>query len=127
MSKDAQEPEANRGTAPSPHRGEKHHGWAEDVDAQRQEPNPSAHRSFHPDEYAPEPDQGHTPGDRDASLRDVPSRTGDSDTRSGQDYAEKDEEGMRRKGRRGRSQRPSGEKGSRAFTGVDPQEAGKDE
>jgi|SwirhisoilCB1_FD_contig_31_5971301_length_407_multi_3_in_0_out_0_1 hypothetical protein len=127
MSKDARKPEPSRGTAPSPHRGEKHHGWAEDVDAQRQEPNPSAHRSFHPDKYAPEPDPDHTSGDRDASLRDVPSRTGESPGRSGEDYADHDEEGMRRRGRRGRSQRPSGEKGARAFTSVDPQEPDKDE
>ncbi|MFC9635198.1 hypothetical protein ACFTY8_39630 [Streptomyces mirabilis] len=39
--------------APSQHKGTQQHGWSPDVDEARQQDNPSAHRSFHPDQHAP--------------------------------------------------------------------------
>ncbi|MFD3875844.1 hypothetical protein [Streptomyces sp. NPDC058623] len=34
---------------PCPHKGTDQHGWSPDVDETKQQDNPSAHRSFHPD------------------------------------------------------------------------------
>ncbi|RUP67585.1 hypothetical protein SSPNP10_13755 [Streptomyces sp. NP10] len=103
------------GEGPSRFKGEGQHGWSPDVDEESQQPNPSAHRSFH-DTYAPEPDRPRkrsTEEEKRASLEGTPS---ESATSRGKDSD------MRDTGRRGRSGRPSGEKDASAHTGVDPQE-----
>ncbi|MFF4232232.1 hypothetical protein [Streptomyces sp. NPDC001820] len=89
--------------------------------------NPSAHRSFHPDEYAPEPDRPRkspSKEEKDASLAGTPI---ESTSTRGEEQTEKSE-GMHDAGRRGKSQRPSGKKDASASTGVDPKDppAGKD-
>lgn len=43
----------SHGEGPGRHKGTKQHGWSPDVDETRQQDNPSAHRSFHPDQHAP--------------------------------------------------------------------------
>jgi hypothetical protein len=106
---------------PSRHKGRDQHGWSPDVDDTNQG-NPSGHRSFHPDAYAPGPMKGSEPSqeDKEASLAGTPV---ESDGRSGEDRGGKPkEQGMHDTGRRGRSQRPSGSKDSSAFSGVDPQD-----
>jgi hypothetical protein len=109
------------GEGPSRYKGRDQHGWAEDVDDANQD-NPSAHRSFHPDDHAPGAKRSGRPSEKEkeASLSGTPV---ESDTRSGEDRGGKSQEkGMHDEGRRGRSQRPSGSKDSSAFTGVDPQD-----
>ncbi|MEU2158072.1 hypothetical protein ABZ532_24215 [Streptomyces sp. NPDC019396] len=109
------------GEGPSRFKGREQHGWAEDVDDKDQN-NPSAHRSFHPDTYAPGPEKSGQPteAEKEASLAgtEIPSEGRSGEGRAG----ETKEPGMHDKGRRGRSQRPSGSKDSSAFTGIDPQE-----
>jgi hypothetical protein len=101
-----------------------HHGWAQDVDETHQEENPSAHRSFHPDEYAPEPGPG-----REISKEEtegVPADRSKSTGGRGEDQAKKSrKDGMHDTGPRGRSQRPSGTRDASAVTGVDPQDPKK--
>ncbi|WSQ99045.1 hypothetical protein OG735_13640 [Streptomyces sp. NBC_01210] len=111
----------SHGEGPSRHKGRDQHGWSEDVDDANQD-NPSAHRSFHPDDHAPGPVRSARPSqeDKEASLSGTPVK---SESRSGEDRGGKSQEkGMHDKGRRGRSQRPSGSKDSSALTGVDPQD-----
>jgi hypothetical protein len=48
----------SHGEGPSRHKGTHQHGWSTDVNETRQQDNPSAHRSFHPDKYAAEPEPG---------------------------------------------------------------------
>ncbi|MFG2635667.1 hypothetical protein ACGFX8_17525 [Streptomyces sp. NPDC048362] len=82
-----------------------------------QQSNPSAHRSFHPDTYAPEPDRPRktpTEAEKKASAEGTPL---ESMTTSAEDRGKKSE-GMHDTGRRGKSRRPSGEKDASAFTGV---------
>jgi hypothetical protein len=106
----------------SRHEGTEQHGWSPDVDAEKQEPNPSARRSFHPDEHAPEPGPGREPAAEETG--EVPGDTVESTGRSGEELAERpgEEEGTREHGRRGRSDRPSGGEDASAVTGVDPQD-----
>ncbi|MFF3413986.1 hypothetical protein ACFYW9_04700 [Streptomyces sp. NPDC002698] len=83
-----------------------------------QQPNPSPHRSFHPDKYAPEPDRARkvpTKKEKDASGEGTPS---DSLTARAEDRGKS--RGMHDTGRRGQSRRPSGEKDASAYTGIDP-------
>ncbi|MET9730433.1 hypothetical protein ABZZ79_07155 [Streptomyces sp. NPDC006458] len=112
------EPTHGRGT--SRDQGTGHHGWASDVDETRQQDNPSAHRSFHTEEYGGEKGPGRTKSKEE--TRPVPGDAVKSDSTRGEEYASGDEEGRRSTGRRGRSQRPSGTKDASAVTGVDPQE-----
>ncbi len=104
----------------SRHKGA-HHGWASDVDETRQEENPSAHRSFHPEKHAPERGEG---GEMSKEERKgISADPGRSTGHRGEDRAKKrSEKGTRDTGPRGRSQRPSGAKDASAYTGVDPQE-----
>ncbi|MEW1611319.1 MULTISPECIES: hypothetical protein [unclassified Streptomyces] len=111
---------SRRGEEPSRFKGEGQHGWAPDVDEKSQQPNPSAHRSFNPDTYAPEPDRPRkkpTDEEKRASLEGTPL---ESSTRRGEDRG--GDSDMHGTGRRGKSRRPSGEKDASAHTGVDAQE-----
>ncbi|OKK22067.1 hypothetical protein AMK16_02275 [Streptomyces sp. CB00455] len=104
----------------SRHKGSQH-GWSPDVDETRQQDNPSAHRSFHAEEYAPEKGPGRTVSKEEAgNPHGEPTK---SSSRRGEDQAKgSSEPGMHDTGRRGRAQRPSGGKDASAFTGVDPQD-----
>jgi len=113
-------------SAKQPPQGPGHHAsgeerrlrWGPSVNDESQQPNPSPHRSFHPDTYAPEPDRPRkvpTKQEKDASGEGTPS---DSLTARAEDRGKS--EGMHDTGRRGRSRRPSGEKDASAHTGVDP-------
>ncbi|MER5916216.1 hypothetical protein ABT124_38880 [Streptomyces sp. NPDC001982] len=109
------------GEGPSRFKGDDQHGWSQDVDATRQEENPSAHRSFHPDTYAPggknrEPSQQ----DIEDSLEGTPV---EDFSRSGEERSGKSgKKGIHDTGPRGRSGRPSGSKDASDFTAVDPQD-----
>ncbi|WP_455355296.1 hypothetical protein [Streptomyces sp. SYSU K217416] len=121
MPKKPKSSEPSHGEGPSRHAGTEQHGWSPDVDATRQQENPSAQRSFHPDEHAPAPGKGRKRSKEEEKA--VPGDTVKSENVSGEEYAEgSDEKGMRGTGRKGRSQRPSGTKDASAFTGVDPQD-----
>ncbi|PWI42937.1 hypothetical protein [Streptomyces sp. ICBB 8177] len=132
MSKTPKRSHPTHGEGPSRYKGTDQHGWAPDVDAERQQDNPSAHRSFHADQYAPDADetQRTDPSERDRARErsmEPSSRTGQSPTKSGEQHARgSGQKGHRDAGTRGRSQRPSGTKDASAYTGVDPQdESGK--
>lgn len=88
----------------------------------RRQDNPSAHRSFHPDEYAPEPGPGRKVSEEE--HEGVTGDTAESSGRSGEKYAKKAEKGMHGTGRKGKSGRPSGGRDASATTGVDAQEPG---
>ncbi|MEW2135678.1 hypothetical protein AB0892_03560 [Streptomyces sp. NPDC005409] len=122
MAKQPKSSHPRHGEGPSPHKGTEQHGWSPDVDETRQQDNPSAHRSFHPDQYAPEKgagrkvskeEAGHPHGEPTKST----SRRGEDQSKTG-----RGEEGMHDMGPKGRSQRPSGTKDASATTGVDPQD-----
>ncbi|MFD7919308.1 hypothetical protein ACFV3R_08800 [Streptomyces sp. NPDC059740] len=107
------------GEGATPHKGTGQHGWSPDVDTTRKQDNPSAERSFAPDEHAPEPGSGRTPAREERSG--VPGEEVRSDSRRGEERAARNkEEGRRGKGAHGRSQRPSGHKDAESYTGVDP-------
>jgi hypothetical protein len=112
------------GEGPGPHHGREQHGWSPDVDQTHHEDNPSAHRSFHPDRYAPKADPGREPTEKDkeSSLKDIPAKTGESVGKRGEQRAKSGEKGRHDQGTRGRSGRPSGSKDDSAYTGVDPQD-----
>ncbi|MEU3184015.1 hypothetical protein ABZ707_07360 [Streptomyces sp. NPDC006923] len=118
MSKKRSQP--SHGEGPSRFEGRDQHGWAPDVDDTTQQPNPSAHRSFHPGKHAPEPDAGRAATDED-KKKSTAGTPLESTSRRGEEQAGKSE-GMHDKGPKGRSQRPSGSKDASAFTGVDPQD-----
>ncbi|WP_042374218.1 hypothetical protein [Streptacidiphilus neutrinimicus] len=111
--------EANSGkqTEANVHDGA-HHGWSPDIDEEHQEPNPSAERSFDPDRYAPEP--GPEPPTAAEEHTGTGSKVGESVGRRGEDIADQDQPGHHDEGPRGTSQRPSGSKDARAYTGIDP-------
>ncbi len=111
----------SHGEGPSRHQGSEQHGWSPDVDETRQQDNPSEHRSFRPDRYSPEKGSGRQVSEEE--TKPVSGDTAKSTSRRGEEQAKgSDEEGMHDKGRRGRSQRPSGSKDASATTGVDPQD-----
>ncbi|MGW7056616.1 hypothetical protein [Streptomyces sp. NPDC054887] len=120
MPKNPQPSEPSHGEGPSRHQGSEQHGWAPDVDDTRQQDNPSARRSFHPDEHAPDKGAGRKPSREE--KKPVPGDMVESDSTRGEEYGDQSEEGMRDTGRKGRSQRPSGTRDASAFTGVDPQD-----
>ncbi|OKI25696.1 hypothetical protein A6A07_30650 [Streptomyces sp. CB03911] len=98
--------------------GEDQHGWSPDIDAEHQEPNDSAHRSFHPETYAPKPGPGREKAAEEE--QDVPGDTVQSRGRRGEDQGpSKHTYDM---GPQGPSGRPSGGRTAKAHTGVDPQE-----
>ncbi|AQT70714.1 MULTISPECIES: hypothetical protein [Streptomyces] len=113
---------SHKGT--SQHKASRHggaeHGWSPDIDEERQQDNPSAHRSFHPDRYAPAPGAGRTVSKEESG--NPHGRPTESSSRGGEEVARKGEDGMRDKGPRGKSQRPSGSKDASAFTGVRPED-----
>lgn len=53
MAKQPKSSQPSHGEGPGRHKGTKQHGWSPDVDETQQQDNPSAHRSFHPDQHAP--------------------------------------------------------------------------
>ncbi|RST06943.1 hypothetical protein EF910_08145 [Streptomyces sp. WAC07149] len=83
--------------------------------------NPSAHRSFHPERYAPERGPGRTVSKEEESGG-AHGRPTPRSTRGGEETAASGERGMRDHGRRGRSGRPSGGKDASAFTGIRPED-----
>ncbi|MDX6314727.1 MAG: hypothetical protein QOF84_1354 [Streptomyces sp.] len=122
MAKKPKSSQPSHGEGPSRHQGTEQHGWSPDVDAAgQQQDNPSARRSFHPDEHAPEKGPGRKISKEEGKT--VPGDTVKSHGRRGEEQSKgTSEEGMRDTGRRGRSQRPSGTKDAEAHTGVDPQQ-----
>ncbi|MFC9293761.1 hypothetical protein ACFTWH_06870 [Streptomyces sp. NPDC057011] len=113
----------------SQHKASRHggaeHGWSPDVDETRQQDNPSAHRSFHPDRYAaPAAGPGRTVSSQESG--NPHGRPVKSDSRSGEELAAKGEDGRHDRGRKGKSQRPSGGKDASAFTGIRPQDHGSE-
>ncbi len=112
------------GEGPSPHKGTDQHGWSPDVDETKQQDNPSAHRSFHPDQYAPAPGPGRTVSEEEAgNPHGKPTKSLGS--RGEQRKKGSGDKGMHDLGPRGRSQRPSGTKDASASPGVDPQDPPK--
>ncbi|WP_405705573.1 hypothetical protein OG264_02280 [Streptomyces xanthophaeus] len=109
------------GKGPSRFEGTEPHGWSPDVAEARQQENPSAHRSLHPDTHAPAKGPGRTVSAEEAGnphgkpVKSHGTRGEDQGKPSG-------EKGMHDTGPRGRSQRPSGTKDASASTGVDPQD-----
>ncbi|MFJ9773941.1 hypothetical protein ACIRVF_22330 [Kitasatospora sp. NPDC101157] len=94
------------------------HGWSGDIDAEEQRPNDSAHRSFHPEKYAPDPGPG-----REHSKEEeqgVPGQTVESEGPRGEEQGPS--EHRRDHGTKGPSGRPAGSYSQKARTGVDPQE-----
>ncbi|MFD3808538.1 hypothetical protein ACFWTC_34330 [Streptomyces sp. NPDC058619] len=109
------------GAGPSPHKGTEQHGWSPDVDETRQQDNPSAHRSFHPDKYAPAKGPGRTVSKEESgNPHGTPSKSMSS--RGEEQGKGSGDKGTHGTGPRGRSQRPSGTKDASASTGVDPQD-----
>ncbi|SNT55648.1 hypothetical protein [Actinacidiphila glaucinigra] len=111
----------SHGQGPSRHKGDDQHGWATDVDATEQQDNPSGHRSFHPDTYAPGGrNRQPSPEDIEASKEGTPAH---DVSRSGEERAGKSgKRQIQDTGPRGPSGRPSGAKDTSQFSGVDPQE-----
>lgn len=121
MSRKPKPSQPSHGEGPSRHPGTEQHGWSPDVDSTHTQDNPSARRSFHPDEHAPDAGPGRTVSKEE--KKGTGARTGESISRSGEDLAKKGKaEGMHDLGPTGRSQRPSGTRDASAVTGVDPQE-----
>ncbi|MFD9481933.1 MULTISPECIES: hypothetical protein [Streptomyces] len=120
----AKQPKASQpsdGEGISRHKGSKQHGWSPDVDETRQQDNPSAHRSFHPDKYAPAKGPGRKISKEEAgNPHGKPSKS--MGTRGEDQKKGTGDKGMHDLGPRGRSQRPSGTKDASATTGVDPQD-----
>ncbi|WP_318839606.1 hypothetical protein [Streptomyces arboris] len=108
---------SRHGEEPSRFKGEGQHGWAPDVDETSQQPNPSAHRSFNPDTYAPEPDRPRKKPSEEEKRASLEGTTTESSTSRGEDRG--GDSDMHGTGRRGKSRRPSGEKDASAHTGVD--------
>ncbi|MER5961364.1 hypothetical protein [Streptomyces sp. NPDC002057] len=88
------------------------------MDETRQQDNPSASRSFHPEKHAPPRGKGRKIAKEES--RSVPGDTVHSDTTRGEKHGHSPEKGAHDTGRKGRTQRPSGTKDASAYTGVDP-------
>ncbi|WP_328672616.1 hypothetical protein [Streptomyces sp. NBC_00328] len=119
MAKTAKQPP--QGPGPRKSEGERQLRWGPSVNDESQQPNPSAHRSFHPDTYAPEPDEPRkapTKKEKEASAAGTPS---DSLTARAEDRGKS--EGTHDTGRHGASRRPSGKKDASAYTGVNPDDS----
>ncbi|MFE3032264.1 hypothetical protein ACFXKY_11480 [Streptomyces canus] len=119
MSKKPRSSEPPHGKGPSRHQGTGQHGWSPDVDETRQQDNPSARRSFRP-EQAGEKGRGRSVSPEE--TKPVPGDTAKSSSARGEEYGAADDRGRRDTGRKGRSQRPSGTRDASATTGVDPQD-----
>ncbi|MEU9031153.1 hypothetical protein AB0D46_27305 [Streptomyces sp. NPDC048383] len=121
MSRTPKPSQPAHGEGPSRHPGTEQHGWSPDVDSTHTQENPSAHRSFHPEKYAPKPGPGRTVSKEE--TKGTGAKTGESSGRRGEDLAKKGDDGMHDLGPKGRSGRPSGTRDASAVTGVDPQDA----
>ncbi|MFF4427178.1 hypothetical protein ACFY04_41665 [Streptomyces sp. NPDC001549] len=93
------------------------------MDESQQQDNPSAHRSFHTEEYAPAKGPGRTGSKEEAgNPHGRPSRStgkrGEEQKKGSGDQGMHDHD----LGPKGRSRRPSGTKDASATTGVDPQD-----
>jgi hypothetical protein len=108
------------GEEENPHKGQEHHGWSPDVDEAGQQPNDSAHRSFHPDTYAP--DTGTSRKTMEPGEDVPPASPVESTSRRGEEHAEKPDKGTHDTGPKGPSRRPSGTRDASGRTGVDPQD-----
>ncbi|MFF2364638.1 hypothetical protein ACFVU0_18355 [Streptomyces sp. NPDC058122] len=119
MAKTAKQPPQERG----PHTSEEERElrWGPSVNEESQQPNPSPHRSFHPDKYAPEPDEPRKAPTKKAKEDSATGTPSDSLTTRGEDRGPS--KGMHDTGRRGKSRRPSGEKDASAYTGVNPDDS----
>ncbi|MFF1837184.1 hypothetical protein ACFVXE_23710 [Streptomyces sp. NPDC058231] len=121
MSEQRKPSQPSHGEGPSRHGGKHQHGWSSDVDETHQQDNPSAHRSFHPEEYAPDSGSGRKVSKEEKTG--VPADTAKSTSRRGEDLAGRSKEkGLHDTGSKGHSGRPSGTKDASAGTGVDPQD-----
>ncbi|MEV6400398.1 hypothetical protein AB0M39_37400 [Streptomyces sp. NPDC051907] len=121
MTKEPRRSQPKHGEGPSPHKGTEQHGWSPDVDETSQQENPSAHRSFHPDKYAPGKGPGRAvPEEEAGNPHGKPVKS--SGRRGEEQSKDSEEKGMHDRGSRGPSQRPSGTKDASASTGVDPQD-----
>ncbi|GGO87960.1 hypothetical protein [Wenjunlia tyrosinilytica] len=103
------------GEGPSRHEGKDQHGWSPDVGESGDDVKQSAHRSFHPDEYAGEPGKGRRVAKEEKSGTPDPGR---SETRGGEEVRKEEGGGSRPTGRHGASRRPSGHMPGEEFTGV---------
>ncbi|MFJ3840654.1 hypothetical protein ACWGHM_00425 [Streptomyces sp. NPDC054904] len=113
--------EPPQGEGPSRFKGSKQHGWSPDVDETRQQDNPSAHRSFHAEEYAPAKRPGRTVSKEEAG--NPHGRPSKSTGKRGEEQKKgSGDQGMHDLGPKGRSGRPSGTKDASATTGVAPQD-----
>ncbi|MFJ6785750.1 hypothetical protein [Streptomyces yangpuensis] len=110
------------GDGASQHKGTAQHGWSPDVDATHTQENPSARRSFHPDEHAPHKGSGRRVAEEEAGNSH--GRPVKSSGRRGEQRAKADggDKGMHDTGHKGRSRRPSGTRDASAITSVDPQD-----
>ncbi|AUY53543.1 hypothetical protein EH183_37120 [Streptomyces sp. CB01881] len=97
--------------------GADQHGWSGDIDAEDQEPNDSARRSFDPETHAPEPGPGREPSEEEHDG--VPGDTVESAGRRGEDQGPPKHH--RDLGPRGPSGRPSGRYTAGTRSGVDPE------
>ncbi|MET7978945.1 hypothetical protein ABZW44_39345 [Streptomyces mirabilis] len=122
MAKEPKSSQPPHGEGPSRHKGTQQHGWSPDVDETRQQDNPSAHRSFHPDQHAPDKGPGRTVSKEEAGNPHGRPVKSTSHRGEEQSKARSDEKGMHDTGPKGRSQRPSGTRDASATTGVDPQD-----
>lgn len=68
MTKDRKSSHPKMGEGPSTHKGSEQHGWSPDVDQTEQQKNESAHRSFHPERYAPEKDSSKESAERQEKV-----------------------------------------------------------
>ncbi|MFE2927939.1 hypothetical protein [Streptomyces goshikiensis] len=121
MAKHSKPTEPSQGEGASRFKGSKQHGWSPDVDETKQQDNPSAHRSFHPEKYAPGKGPGRTVSKEEAG--NPHGRPSKSMGKRGEEQKKgSGDQGMHDLGPKGRSQRPSGTKDASATTGVDPQD-----
>ncbi|MBT2407606.1 MULTISPECIES: hypothetical protein [unclassified Streptomyces] len=108
------------GEGPSRHEGTEQHGWSPDVEATNKQDNPSARRSFHPEEQSANPKRTRkAPGSSKKADEGVPVKS--SSRRGEQQSKGSGQKGHHDLGTRGASQRPSGGKDASAFTGVNPE------
>ncbi|MFI5829045.1 hypothetical protein ACIA6C_17650 [Streptomyces sp. NPDC051578] len=124
MAKNRKSGHPSHGEGPSRHEGTEQHGWSPDVDATRQQDNPSAERSFHPDEYAGEgPDRrSGTKASPTKADEGTPVKTGGRRGEHKSKGSGSGDKGHHDMGEKGASRRPSGTKDASAYTGVDPQD-----
>ncbi|MFF7296141.1 hypothetical protein [Streptomyces sp. NPDC008265] len=124
----AKEPKSHpgHGEGAGRHKGSEQHGWSPDVDATHTQHNPSAHRSFHSDEHAPQRGPGRRISEEEAG--NPHGRPVKSSSRRGERQAKgrDGDEGMQDTGPKGRSRRPSGTRDATAVTGIDPQDPSRE-